>query len=108
MLMENFKIMNNNYNNAILLTSRSLVNKFDFKETEEVYQQIKNNQNNKFHTIIETSTYKYDKEYKFKAFFKEKNYIPIEDLLNIYYCDLDNKIIAELEKAKILFENNLR
>lgn len=50
------------------------------------------------------SALKDEKYYIMKPSFNEQVFIPIEDIINIYYCDLENKIDDELSKSKLLLD----
>jgi hypothetical protein len=80
-------------------------NKFLYCDTQEILKQIKDKNYNKFHIPLKTSVYKNgNREYELCAQFNESIYIPIEDLINVYYLNMDQKISDELEKSKILLD----
>lgn len=80
-----------------------LMNKYKIEDTKEIFQLIKDNNYNKFHHLINTSFHKnHNKEYELEVYFKEDIFLPIDDLINIYYMNLENKISDEVEKCKLL------
>lgn len=83
------------------------MNRLKLQEAEKTFHEIKNNNYDKVHLPTKMAVdKKSNKEYEIYAYYDDDKFVSIDDLITLYYKDLQDKIVSELDKSKIILDIN--